>query len=149
MPRKGPRKRPCRVCGKWFRPDAREGDRQRACSAPECQRERHSRAYAAWHDRNPDYDRETRLRRRLTLCPPPARKSVDPLGVSPMHRLDLAAARDAVGLEVAVVVEVAGQVLWEGMRDAVRGQLVVSKEVSRRLPPGSARDNMAKGLRSP
>jgi hypothetical protein len=149
MPRTSPRKRPCRICGKWFRPDPREGTRQRACRRPPCQRERHRRACAAWHRVNPGYDREARLRRRLTLFPPPSPKPVDPLGASPMGRLNLEAARDAVGLEVTVVLEVAGQVIWEGVRDAVRTQLVGTKDVSRRLPPGPTRDDMAKAPRAP
>ena len=59
------RKRPCRVCRRWFWPHPRAGDRQHTCSRPDCQRERHRRACAAWRLRHPDYDREDRLRRRL------------------------------------------------------------------------------------
>ena len=35
------RKRPCRVCRRWFQPDARLGDRQKTCGDPECKREWH------------------------------------------------------------------------------------------------------------
>ena len=59
------RKRPCKICRKWFLPNPRAGDRQRTCSEPACQRERHRRACSDWHRRNPDYDRESRLRARL------------------------------------------------------------------------------------
>jgi hypothetical protein len=149
MPRKSSRKHPCRICRKWFLPDSREGDRQRVCSRSSCQRERHRRNCASWHRKNPGYDREARLRQRLTVCQPPSQKSLDPLGVFPMRRLNLQAARDAVGLEVTVVLEVTGQLIWDGVRDAVRGQLIGPKEVSRRLPPGTARDDMAKIPRPP
>jgi hypothetical protein len=30
------RNRPCGVCGKWFRPSARLGDRQHTCGLPAC-----------------------------------------------------------------------------------------------------------------
>lgn len=112
--------RPCRICKQWFRPDARAGDRQRVCGSESCQRERHRRACAAWHRRNPDYDREERLRRRLTREVKPAVS--DPLAVPPMMRWDGAAARDVVGLQVAVALEVTAQLLWDGVRDAVRTQ---------------------------
>lgn len=55
------RPRPCRFCRKWFRPDARVGDRQRACSKPECQAERERRQQEAWRARNPEYGRARRL----------------------------------------------------------------------------------------
>ena len=31
------RKKPCRICRRWFRPDPRVGQRQRACGEPDCQ----------------------------------------------------------------------------------------------------------------
>jgi hypothetical protein len=114
------RSRPCRICKRWFRPEARAGDRQRTCGGEGCQRERHRRACAAWHRRNPDYDREERLRRRLQRAVKPAVCAA--LVVPPMARWDGAAARDAVGLEVAVALEVAAQLLWDGVRDAVNAQ---------------------------
>lgn len=143
------RTRPCRICRKWFRREARSGDRQRVCGAASCQRERHRRACAEWHGRNPDYDREDRLRRRLRVLPPSPAASLDPLATSPMARLNLDAARDAVGLELIVVVEVVGQVLWQGVRDVVRSQRIAQEAVSRRLPPGPPRDGMVRTPRAP
>jgi len=49
------RKRPCRFCHRWFYPDARVGDRQRACSSPQCQGKRKVAQQAAWRDNNRDY----------------------------------------------------------------------------------------------
>jgi hypothetical protein len=141
------RQRPCRVCRKWFRPDPRAGDRQHTCDAPACQRERHRRACAAWHRSNTDYDREDRLRRRLHREVTPL--VTDPLAVPPMARLDREAARDAVGLEVMVVLEVVAQLLWTATRDAVVAQRVGRKEVARRLPGPTARDGMVAGRPPP
>jgi hypothetical protein len=33
------RKRPCRVCRRWFRPDPRQKERQYVCGDEDCQRE--------------------------------------------------------------------------------------------------------------
>ena len=55
------RSRPCRFCRKWFRPDARVGVCQRACSKSECQAERERTQQAEWRERNPDYSRARRL----------------------------------------------------------------------------------------
>jgi hypothetical protein len=113
------RKRPCRICRKWFSPHCRAGDRQHVCSAPSCQRERNRRACAAWRGRHPDYDREDRLRRRLV-------RDGEPVGVQadPLRRLDWQAARHAVGLQVAVTIEETGKVLHLWTRNAVRSQVV-------------------------
>ena len=41
------RKKPCRICRRWFQPDARVGERQRACGKPECQTARRQKTQAA------------------------------------------------------------------------------------------------------
>ncbi len=50
-----PRKRPCRFCRRWFRPDPRLGTRQYACSSPECQRHRQDANQTSWISREPNY----------------------------------------------------------------------------------------------
>ena len=65
------RKRPCRVCRKWFLAHPRAGSRQKVCSSESCQRERHRRNCEDWRARHPDYDREARLRVRLGPDPEP------------------------------------------------------------------------------
>jgi hypothetical protein len=130
------RKRPCRICHRWFRPHPRAGDRQRTCSAGPCQAERRRRAVAAWRGRHPDYDRDDRLRRRLQVAP-----GVEAVGADPLARLDWAAARNAVGLEVAVVIEETGRLLATWTRNAVTRQGPAPARESRPLrvsPPRNA-----------
>jgi len=114
------RKRPCRICRRWFLPHPRVKVRQRVCSSAQCQRERHRRACQGWRQRNPEYDRDRRLRERLTAGP------VGSVGVDPLRRINWLAARDAVGLEVCVVIEESATVLMEFVRDAVGVQLFVT-----------------------
>lgn len=57
------RKRPCSICGRWFYPDPRVGDRQQACSDPACQAGRRKKTQAKWRAANPDYA----IGRRLTV----------------------------------------------------------------------------------
>lgn len=47
-----------------FRPDARVGARQRACSGKSCQRQRRAETQARWRSRNPSYQAGYRLKRR-------------------------------------------------------------------------------------
>ena len=65
---------------------------------------------------HPDYDREARLRARLEPAPEPAsrRPVVDPVASIPWS-----AARDAVGLEASVIIEISAEVLVSWVRDVV------------------------------
>ena len=138
------KKRPCRICRKWFAPHPRAGARQRVCSAEVCQRERHRQACATWHGSNPDYDRAERLRRKVV----PAREAPLPSpSADPMPQVDWDAARDAVGFEVAVFVEESQKVLVDWARDAVVAQQLVITRQSRKVGGVSARD--ALGDRAP
>ena len=136
------RKRRCKICGFWFKPHPRAGDRQRACSSPECQRERHRRSCLAWHVRNPGYDRDTRLRQRVHKELPDNPQNIG-LESPPIQALDWIVIRDAVGLEVVVVLEEALKVVTNWARDAVRSQLVVKKRDTGRLVGSGSRDDIA------
>lgn len=59
------RKRPCRIRRRWFVPDFRAEDRQQACGAADCQRERHRRNCQRWYRREAESVRRHRLERRL------------------------------------------------------------------------------------
>lgn len=139
------RKRPCRVCGKWFEPHPRAGKRQRACGRGDCRRERHRRACATWHERHPDYDRERRLRERVRVDVTVG----EPLSRDPLAELAWDEARDAVGLEIAVIVEETGKVLALWARDAVRQQAAEITRKLARVLPRSARDEIAAGAGPP
>lgn len=64
------KKRPCRVCRRWFSPDARLGDRQKTCGRPECRREWHRRKCAEWNGKNRDYFRSIHLGKKLESMRP-------------------------------------------------------------------------------
>lgn len=140
-------KRPCRICHKWFRPHPRVGPRQNVCSSPACQRERHRRACSAWHRRNSGYDRESRLRRKLCCQQPKGDAAA--MAVNPGRQLAWPAARDVVGLEVAVLVEEVLRLLVRWARDAVTAQLHRDKVVTSQHLRTSARDEMARVARAP
>lgn len=45
----------CCICGRFFRPSPKQGDKQVSCAKPECRRERKLRSQQAWLLKNPDY----------------------------------------------------------------------------------------------
>ncbi len=129
--------RPCRICKKWFRPHPRSKGRQRSCSDPDCQRERHRRNCEDWRHRNPGYDLEDRLRQRLKKGKEtgPYRNLED--------GIDDQLARDALGSQQYVIIEEIVKVLQEMARDSIMTQLIVSKGKNRKHAPNWLRDDIA------
>jgi hypothetical protein len=64
------KKRPCRICRKWFRPDPRLGDRQKTCGEPGCQRRWHTRKCSEWNRKNRTYFQEIYLDAKLRMASP-------------------------------------------------------------------------------
>ena len=87
-PNRRPKKRPCRICGRWFNPNPRLGERQKTCGADECQRRWHAKRCAVWNRQNRSYFKEIYLRRRLepaacgSPCPSPSPGSISRTGGS-------------------------------------------------------------------
>jgi len=127
-------------------PNRRGGERQGTCSRPECQRERHRRNCEAWHRRNPGYDREGRLRKRL-FREEAAEERVETRG--PMSGLEESVARDSVGMEVFVFVDEVAKHLESWARDSVGLQPIVMKGGNGRDAVDGARDEIEGGGISP
>lgn len=110
------RKRPCSVCGKWFLPNSRQGDRQKTCGRQECKREWHRRACAKWHSKNPGYDTHTRLLKRLVRDPP----AVSPGGrTDPLCAINWPLAREEIGWKFSILVEECVKALFHWARDTI------------------------------
>ena len=137
------RKRPCRICRQWFRPHPRAGERQHVCSRADCQRERHRRACQRWRQGEAPAERVHRLRQRIR---------VDADGrqaAGPGPRLSWDVVRDAVGLEVAVILEEISRLLEDIVRDAVQRQVGAPARESRQVQPAGRRDDMVLAARAP
>ena len=112
------------------------------CGEPSCQRERHRQACASWREQNAAAEKEERLRQRLSAPTDGGPRAV-------MAGLRLEAVRDAVGPEVAVIIEETGRVLGDWVRDAVGGQLFGMTRESGGHPRAGARDGIASGRGPP
>ena len=124
------KKKPCRICRRWFTPELHAGSRQVVCSMLECQAERRRRNAAAWRLANADEIAADRLRARLRARPEPAGEQVER---DPISRLSAPAVRIAVGLKLQVVVEEYARVVLlaprMGVPSGFRDERVVSPEV--------------------
>jgi len=74
------KKRPCRICRKWFIPDPRVGKRQMTCGAQACKDKWHAKKCSEWNSKNQVYFREIYLSKKLSLLivnadatPPPSK----------------------------------------------------------------------------
>ncbi len=65
MQRRKSRKRPCRICRKWFSPDPRVGERQKTCGRQDCQNKWHAKKCVEWNSKNSPYFREIYLSKKL------------------------------------------------------------------------------------
>lgn len=71
------------------------------------------------------------------------------VGGDPLLQIDERAARDAVGMEVYVFIEVIARLLFGALRDSVVRQPIVTKEEIRRVADSGPRDEIGESGRSP
>ena len=125
------RKKPCRICRRWFHPDARVGDRQRACGKPECQAAWRQKTQADWRKRNPDYRIAWRLDQRAAQTPPP-----EPLRFrAPLNQLPWEFAKDQFGGQGADFIGVMSTLILRTVKDEIRPYLIDGAGLPSRLLP--------------
>src|SRR5580704_8399755 len=110
------RKKPCRTCRRWFQPDPRVGDRQRACGKPECQTARRQKTQASWRKRNPDYAIAWRLDQRTTQTPSPEPLHLPP----PLEQLPWNFAKDQFSPQGADFLGVMSALILRAAKDQIR-----------------------------
>lgn len=133
------KKRPCGICRRWFYPDRRVGDRQRACSESSCQEARRARTQASWRRRNPDYFTARRLQLRRVSKEEGA--AIEPLQLPPpLSRLPWDIAQDEFGVVGTDFLGHLGRVLLRSEQDERRSQVRVNIDEIGPLPEGAAQD---------
>lgn len=65
MLRARPRKRPCKICRKWFLPNPKLKKRQATCGDASCQRKWHRRKCREWNNQNKELYRSNYLQTKL------------------------------------------------------------------------------------
>jgi hypothetical protein len=124
------RKKPCRICRRWFQPDARVGERQRACGKPECQTARRQKTQADWRKRNPEYPIAWRFDQRAAQTPPP-----EPLRFPvPLNQLPWEFAKDQFGAQGADFIGVMSILILGAAKDQIRPYLPDPTGLPSRLP---------------
>ncbi len=133
--------RPCSICRKWFLPDARVKDRQRACSSAECQTKRREQTQAKWRAAHPSYFAAHRIQQRAAAAIPaessampgeiapapnasstPIARPPPPRMPRPLDGLPWDMAQDQFGAQGADFIGVFGRVLLRAAKDQTRSQ---------------------------
>ena len=137
------RKRPCRICRRWFMPNARLKDRQMTCGDDKCKREWHRRKCAEWNKNNPDYFRANYLQKKLdagdqgdkdsNTCQSKSTPSVLPKSRL-KSGLPLQYVQEVIGIQHLIITEYLAQLLFKRFQEALRGQLVVNIRQTEQLP---------------
>ena len=135
MPRRKSRKRPCRICRKWFSPDPRVGDRQKTCGAPECRQKWHNKKCAEWNRQNSNCAQESYLHNKLmnsisegkdNELPAPAAVGSKPppriAGTAKFPKLPRTLIQEVIGAQHLVIIEYVSQQLLRTVQEAMRRQ---------------------------
>lgn len=132
------RKRPCRICRKWFSPNPRIGDRQKTCGAKDCQTKWRAKKCSEWNKKNKAYFKEIYLNKKLAAINEANRKVVSfPVKSSQLPRKLI---QEVIGAQQLVIIEYVNRLLLRSFKEVILIQLaginkqpeeLPSKEISR------------------
>ncbi len=114
------RKRPCRICRKWYKPSARGGHHQKTCGRDECRQRWHRKKCAQWRKDNPDYHEEIRVCRamdQLNQQPTVDRKEINRM------RYPRALGQEVIGVKESLFIEVILKLLYKRVQEVNRTYL--------------------------
>lgn len=119
------RKRPCRICGKWFYPDPRVGERQKTCGSKDCQRKWHTKKCSEWNRAHPQYFREIYLSKRLDDAAPP-NTEIEPYSADfpvTSGKLPRKVIQEVIGAQQLIIIEYVNRLLLKSFQEVISRQL--------------------------
>ena len=140
------RKRPCWICGKWFAPHPRLGDRQKTCGDAECQRQWHTKKCAEWNRKNRITFQENYLKNKLEAVrvdpqeppsPPPSPAPIIPIPPIPPLDYPRRVVQEVIGAQQLVIIEYIVRLLKRGVQEVIRPQVTDIHDELRILPPAA------------
>jgi len=115
MSRIRPRKRPCRICRRWFLPSPRLKDRQMTCGQDSCQQQWHRKKCAQWNRKNRDYFKADYLQKKIDTATEAGGDPQVSHSNVPASRMQtgmpLEYVKDLIGVQHVIIHEYLGQLL--------------------------------------
>ena len=138
MPCNG-RKRPCRVCGKWYMPDPRSREHQKTCGRAECRREWHRKKCAEWNAGHRLHFKAIYLGKKLGKCLDEEAPLVSELAPPSRRQLEIPRreVQEVTGAKLLVVIEYLAQLLIQRFQEMKLIQPLENKGRNDQLPPGA------------
>lgn len=138
MPRVPTRKRPCRICRRWFLPHPRLKSRQMTCGDDHCKTEWHRKKCAEWNRRNSDYFKANYLQKKLESAGQgtgTAKSSPDRALKSRMKTgLPLEYVQEVIGIQHLIIIEYLAQLLNRSFVKAMTESFPASAPQAGQLP---------------
>ena len=135
------KRRPCRICRRWFTPNPKLKDRQKTCGAAKCKREWHRKKCAEWNKKNPDYFKTNYLQKKLNAASTSETSSqILPVKSRFKSGLPLLFVQEVIDIQHLIIIEYLAQLLYGRFQEVFRSQATVNTEETRQqLPMGISR----------
>lgn len=121
------KRRPCRICRRWFTPNPRLKDRQKTCGDAKCKREWHRKKYAEWNKKNTDYFRTNYLQKKLDAASPSETSSkILPVKSRSTSGLPLLFVQKVINIQHLLIIEYLAQLLFKRFQRVLKSQATVN-----------------------
>lgn len=120
------KKRPCKVCRRWFAPHPRIGDSQKTCASQQCKKEWHKRKCSEWNKQNSNYFKGIYLKNKMLAAEEDKQNKSGK--ASPNNHLDLPwqEIQEEIGVKQVVIIEYILQLLMRRFQELIKAQLTVN-----------------------
>lgn len=158
--RRKSKKRPCRICRKWFMPNPRVGERQKTCGDEECMKKWHARKCAEWNRKNRSCTQENYWSTRLALAIDEkegtkgtsvaatlTKSHISVSSPAPFPQLPRSIIQEVIGVQQFVIIEYVARQLFKSVQEVIKGQHTENNSNSSQLPPrcSSRGDSFSRG----
>lgn len=111
------KKRPCRICRRWFMPNPRLKDRQMTCADPECKRQWHRKKCAEWNKKNADYFKANYLQKKWDAAAQPG--DICKAKSRLKSGLPLEFVQEVISVQHLIILEYFGQLLFRRFQEVI------------------------------
>ena len=123
------KKRPCKICKRWFKPHPRVGERQKTCGDSCCKREWHRKKCAEWNRQNREYFKGLYLEKKLKeAIKNPKSYQFYHDTPHPYLRLPRQEIQRVIGLEQLIIIEYILHLVLRRCTTITKAKLIENKE---------------------
>ena len=117
-------KRPCRVCGRWYRPNPRSRGHQKTCGEAACKKQWHRKKCEEWNKKNRTYFNARYLSKKLqtVVAEGDSKKAVKDNNRPYKPQQPGKALQEVVGTKAFVIIEYIVRLLIKRFQDVKRAQ---------------------------